>query len=274
MTMSLPPLMKIEDLFADPTFAAARISPDGTRLAYLAPAHGRLNVWVRGIDEEHDQATLVTHSSHRGIGEFHWTDNPRYLCFLQDGNGDECWHIYRVDLENPDAAPLDLTPNEPGVRAFGIEQYDIYPGKILTTMNKRDLVYMDVFLIDLETGETEALYENPGLTGGFIPKKTGGALYTKLQADGTFELYDVDDETGDHRLFFSVAGPEYPLGIYPNEVTPDGSAVLMGLYLDDDALKLVRVDIKTGEKTFVGQKPGPNIDVSSLVAMGHLPPAM
>jgi dipeptidyl aminopeptidase/acylaminoacyl peptidase len=272
--MALPPLFEIEDLFADPSFAAAKISPDGTKLAYLAPAHGRLNVWVRGIDQEHDDAVLVTHSSHRGIGLFHFTDNPRYLVYLQDNNGDESWHIYRIDLENPGAEPFDLTPNEPLVRAFGIDQFDPYPGKIITTMNKRQLTYMDVFAIDLESGETETLYENPGVTGGFIPKPTGGALYYKLTTDGTYEYYDVDDETGEHRLFFSVSGPEYPLGVYPAEVTPDGKALLMGLYLDDDDLKLVRVEIATGEKTVIAHKPGRNIDTSTMVAGGALPPPM
>jgi len=42
-------LLEIEELFADPVFAGASISPDGTQIAYLAPAHGRMNVWVRGI---------------------------------------------------------------------------------------------------------------------------------------------------------------------------------------------------------------------------------
>jgi hypothetical protein len=50
---SLPRRINVEELFADPVFAAS-ISPDGTRLAYLAPAHVGVNVWIRGIDEEHE----------------------------------------------------------------------------------------------------------------------------------------------------------------------------------------------------------------------------
>ncbi len=49
---SLPRLIELEELFADPVFSGASISPDGTRIAYLAPAHGRTNVWVRGILED------------------------------------------------------------------------------------------------------------------------------------------------------------------------------------------------------------------------------
>ena len=34
---SLPELIDVEEFFADPQFAVPSISPDGTRIAYLAP---------------------------------------------------------------------------------------------------------------------------------------------------------------------------------------------------------------------------------------------
>jgi hypothetical protein len=44
--MALPEMISVEDFFAPPVQAAATISPDGTRIAYLAPWKNRLNVWV------------------------------------------------------------------------------------------------------------------------------------------------------------------------------------------------------------------------------------
>ena len=35
--MALPEIITVEDLFSSPTRAVPRISPDGTRIAYLAP---------------------------------------------------------------------------------------------------------------------------------------------------------------------------------------------------------------------------------------------
>jgi dipeptidyl aminopeptidase/acylaminoacyl peptidase len=271
--MTVPPLFEIEELFADPTFSDATISPDGTRLAYLAPAHGRLNVWVRGIDQEHADAVLVTHSSTRSIGKYAWTGNPRYLVFMQDDDGNEDWHLHRVDLDNPDAEPVDLTPNEPGVRVFGFEELEPYPGKLVIPMNKR-LTHIDHFLVDLETGETTVLYENPSMMGGFLLGPTGKVIFTQLAENGSNQLFDVDVETGEQRLFFETTGPEHPLGIYPCEITADGKGVLLGLYLDDDDLKLVRVDIRTGEKAVVAGRPGRSICTASAVVQGALPPTM
>src|SRR5262245_5412667 len=38
-------------LFGDPEKSAVTISPDGTRIAYLAPVDGVLNLWVGPIDD-------------------------------------------------------------------------------------------------------------------------------------------------------------------------------------------------------------------------------
>ena len=56
----------------------------------------------------------VTHDTRRGITTYHWTDDPRWLLYLQDTDGNEDWHLYRVDLDAPDAPAVDLTPMDPG----------------------------------------------------------------------------------------------------------------------------------------------------------------
>ena len=44
-------------LFGNPERANAQISPDGTMLAYLAPDHGVLNVWVRTLGKTDDRSS-------------------------------------------------------------------------------------------------------------------------------------------------------------------------------------------------------------------------
>jgi hypothetical protein len=78
-------------------------------------------VWVRGVDEEHEDAVCVTHDARRGITTCYWTDDPRWLLYLQDTDGNEDWHLYRVDLDAPDEPAVDLTPMPPGSRVFGAE---------------------------------------------------------------------------------------------------------------------------------------------------------
>jgi dipeptidyl aminopeptidase/acylaminoacyl peptidase len=46
------PHLSVEELFDSPARVNASISPDGTRIAYLAPWRDRLNVWVQSLDSE------------------------------------------------------------------------------------------------------------------------------------------------------------------------------------------------------------------------------
>jgi len=89
--MALPEIITVEDLFDSPVRTVAKISPDGTRLAYLAPWKNRLNVWVQGIDS--DDARCVTADDTRSVYIYSWTYDSRWLLYLQNSRGDKNWHV-------------------------------------------------------------------------------------------------------------------------------------------------------------------------------------
>ncbi|SDU47019.1 S9 family peptidase [Jiangella alkaliphila] len=262
--MSAPGLIQVEELFADPEFSGASISPDGTRIGYLAPWSGRTNVWVCGIDEEHADAVCVTRDGRRGIRRYFWTDDPRWLLYLQDTDGNEDWHLYRVDLGAPGEPAVDLTPMPRGSRVMDVEPFKAVPGSVLVSMNRRPLD-VDVFRIDVATGEIVLHRENPDRRGGFV-FGPGGEVVAHSQADdGTFEYHAVDDASGRRRLFHRQGGPEHPLGVHPARITPDGAGLLVGSYQDSDDLRLVRVDIATGEQSVVADLPGHSLCIAEAV---------
>jgi dipeptidyl aminopeptidase/acylaminoacyl peptidase len=247
-------LIDIEEFFADPVFAGASISPDGTQIAYLAPAHGRMNVWVRGIDQEHDQAVCVTHDARRGIKSYYWTGDSRWLLYRQDTDGNEDWHVYRVDLHAPEQPAVDLTPLPPGSRVMGIEVRKSVPGSILVGMNRRPL-FFDVFQIDVATGETTVYREQSELTGALFGIDGRANFYSSRAKDGTWEFYAVDEKSGDRRLIHRAGGPEHPTGVYPTVPTRDGEGLLLAVYQDSDDMRLIRVD-HSGRQTVVAAVPG------------------
>src|SRR6185295_10870263 len=115
------------------------------------------NVWVGTVDS--DDARCVTADETRSVLDYHWTDDPRWLLYTQDGNGDENWHVYRVDLDDPTASAVDLTPFS-GVRTY-VEMLADRPGKALVGMNKRTPELADAYELDIATGELTLLAENP-----------------------------------------------------------------------------------------------------------------
>ncbi|WP_193564349.1 alpha/beta fold hydrolase [Pseudonocardia sp. EV170527-09] len=269
-----PELIGIADFFADPQFANPSISPDGTRIAYLAPHRGRRNIWVRGVDDTHEDAVPVTHDTRRGITTYYWTDDPRWLLYLQDTDGDEDWHLHRVDLDAPDAAAVDLTPLDPGSRVIGVEPHHPVPGAVLVWMNKRPM-YIDVFRIDIGTGETVLHHEQetPGDTV-LLDRDGEPAFRTVLAEDGTLEIHAIDPDTGDEHLRSRLGGVEYPTGVQPQQVTADGAGLLVGSYQDSDDLRLVRIDRDTGSETVVAAVDGHDLDTSGVMLPDVLPPAV
>lgn len=143
-------------LFGNPDKAAARIAPDGSRLAYLAPLDGVLNVWVGPVLQP-DQAQPVTHDAKRGIRTYFWAYTNQHILYLQDVGGDEDWHVYSVDLKT--GKTIDLTPLNK-VAAQIVEVSYKHPDEILVGLNDRDPRFHDVYKINIVTGKRELVEKN------------------------------------------------------------------------------------------------------------------
>ncbi|BBG02671.1 MULTISPECIES: S9 family peptidase [Pseudonocardia] len=273
-----PRLVEVDEFFADPAFVVPSISPDGSRIAYLAPHLGRRNIWVRGVDQTHADAVPVTADTRRGITMYHWTDDPRWLLYLQDTDGNEDWHLYRVDLDRvggDDPAPaVDLTPMGPGSRVFGVEPLPSVPGNVLVTMNLQ-VETIDVHRIDVATGEVVLHHhEADPLAATLLDRGGAPAFLIATEEDGTVAVSGIDRTTGTPRLLRRMGGAEYPLSVQPQLVTPDGGGLLVGSFRDGDDLALVRIDRETGEETVVAAVEGRSLDIMGIMAPGVLPPAV
>ena len=149
--------------FGNPDRALVKISPDGTRLAYLAPHNGILNVWVQTIGE--DDARPVTNATERPIRMYFWAENGEQILYRQDKGGNEDFHIYAVSLK--DGTEIDLTPYE-NVQARVTASDKSFPDEILVELNNRDPQHHDVWRINTRTGKGELVYENLDGYAGFI----------------------------------------------------------------------------------------------------------
>ena len=105
----LPPLIPRETLFGNPERVSPRLSPDGKRLAWIAPDKKNvLQVWVKTIGADDDK--VVTADKKRGIRTYSWSEDNKTLLYAQDNDGDENFHVYGVDLDNGNGARLHAVP--------------------------------------------------------------------------------------------------------------------------------------------------------------------
>lgn len=263
--MPLPQPISVEDFFSPPVRAAAKISPDGTRIAYLAPWKNRLNIWVENVDGS--ETRCVTADEDRSVYIYEWTEDSRWLLYMQDTGGDENWHVYRADPDDPAATAVDLTPF-PGVRT-SFELLKGRPGKVMVQLNKRTPTLMDAAELDIATGELRVLAENPGTVTGWQAGANGDLFTSTLTAEGGIEIAQWDSAANSLRTIVTYDGADYPLGIYPITVSPDGTELWFGSNKGSDRTRLVRLDVATGEETEVDSHPS-----FDLAAQVMLPPAL
>ncbi|MFE1397406.1 S9 family peptidase [Nocardiopsis dassonvillei] len=272
--MALPARISVEDFFGSPERAGATISPDGARIAYLAPWRDRLNVWVQDLTPSGDfdgEPRCVTADEVRSVQSYQWTEDPRWLLYLQDSGGDENWHLFRVDLEAPEPTAVDLTPF-PGARVVGFEPSRGRPGRMTVLLNARDAAEFDLHELDVATGELTMLAQSPGATGTWFQGREGELFTSSLNADGDFEVSRRDPETGALHPVLVHEGADYPVEVFPTQVTPDGTGMWIGSSKGTDRTRLVRADLSTGEETEVDSHPTFDIDTRAQVFPTFPPP--
>ena len=78
----LPPLIPRDVLFGNPERANPQLSPDGKRLAWLAPDKKNvLQVWVKTIGKDDDK--MVTADKKRGIRNYAWAPDNKTILYLR-----------------------------------------------------------------------------------------------------------------------------------------------------------------------------------------------
>ncbi len=235
-----------------------RVSPDGTRLGWIASHLGRSTIFFKRIGT--DAVGIVDTHSQRSVRSFTWTRDSRRVLYLQDRDGDENQHVYLADTERPEAAPRDLTP-WPGALSWLERVVRSDPEHVVIGSNRRDRVVFDLYRVSLNTAEATLLAENPGDVVAWITDWDGRprARLRHLEPDARAlevrwagiwrRLQTFDLEEFDVRL----------LG-----VTPDDRGLWLLSSRGHDRRSLVRIDLETGAESLVHAHPRVDLEGVTL----------
>jgi len=239
----LPPLIPLKVFFDNPDKAGPQISPDGKKLAYIAPDEGVLNVWVRTVGQSDDQ--VITKDRKRGIRQYFWAENNEQLIYLQDKDGDENWRVFAVNLKSKEEK--NLTPYD-GVQARVLAVDAKFPNEIMVAINNRNPQLHDAYRADLTTGKLKLEAQNDqGFLGWEIDhdfKVRGAGLATP---DGGSEFLVRENQDSAFRTLTKF-GPEDSLGSGPVAFTPDGKGFYVHSSVGTNTVQLREMDIATGKE--------------------------
>ena len=251
------PLIPREVLFGNPDKASVRFSPDGNKIAYLAPVNGVLNVWV-GPGGDPKAAKPVTHDTYRGIRIYFWAYTNEHILYLQDKDGDENWRLYSVDLTTGQIA--DLTPFK-GVQARVQAVSPEFPEEILASLNDRVPQLHDIYRINITTGEKTLIQKNEGFEGFVTDDNYHVRLGLRMTPDGGREV--LKPNSGDEWELFMKIPMEDALTTWPVGFDKSARILYMTDSRDRNTAALNSVNMETGEQTLLAEDP--KADASDII---------
>ena len=260
----MPPLIDREVFFGDPEIAGAQLSPDGQWISFRKPHRGVMNVWVKGVDEPFDAARPLTADTRRPLGGHFWTEDSRYVLFVQDEGGTEDYHVYAVDPaadpeEDSGVPPArDLTPIQ-GIRALIYAVPEGTPGQIIVGINDRDAALHDVYRLNIDTGERQLLIRNDANVAEWVTDLAGAVrLAVQQRPDGGTDIVVVEDGALD-RVLYDCGWEET---CAPSRFHKDGKRVYMASNKGVDLIGLKLVDVASGEAEPIDADPEGQVDLS------------
>ncbi len=243
-TKTEPALIPLEILFGNPEKASPKISPDGTRMAYIAPVNNVLNVWVKTIGDDDDKP--VTEDTDRGVRMYLWARDNKHILYLQDVGGNENFHLYAVNLDTLETK--DITPFD-NVQTRIVEHIKRFPNEMLIAMNKEDERLHDVYHLDLATGDLRLVAKNPGnIVGWQADANLKVRAVTTARPDGGFDLLIRDTEDSDWKRLLAWDA-EDALTSHLVSFSKDGQSIYVVDSRNANAGRLVEVDVSSGVTT-------------------------
>ncbi len=179
-----PPVISIKDFFNNrgETFGH-RISPDGTKMAWIKMSVGRPKIHFKTIGE-----TTVRRVNADGwrIYGFRWAQDSQRVFVNAPSKGKENYHIFSFDTKNTARKAFMVTKfqgqmtSEKVARIEKVIKND--PQHILVQMNDRNSEIFDLYKVNITNKVKTLVAENPGDVSDWITDDNGN-LHARVRRD-------------------------------------------------------------------------------------------
>ena len=233
----------LEDFFKNPEKSSYQISPDGSFYSFMATYKNRMNIFIQKISDS--SATQLTFEEARDIAGYFWPNNEQ-IVFLKDEGGDENFHLFGVNIDGSN--PISFTDFD-GVRAQIIDDLPDQKDFVVIGLNKRNNQVFDPYRLNLKTGETSMLAENPGNIQGWMFDHDGKLRIATAIVDGVNQsiLYRENEEDE----FKTIITTNFKEGFNPQFFTFDNKNIIGSSNLGRDKSVIVEFDPITAKEVRV-----------------------
>lgn len=237
-----PSRFEAEIFFSDPHQSSFYISPNGKNISYLQPFKGKLNIFVRSLDN--NKITQITSHPDQSIKYYFWAGDNK-IFYLKDKDGAGNFQLFAVDISGKQTRLLNTNPQ---IKIEVIDQTIRKQDFILIATNERVPEYFDVYKLDINSGKRKLSVKNPGNIVKWIADKEG-KITLAVGSDGLNEtLYYRSSES---EAFKPVFANNFKNKLEPLGFTEERNHIYALSNLNRDKLALVDFDCEKGKETKV-----------------------
>lgn len=251
----LPAVVPIERFFADAAMAAAQISPDGLKLAFLAPLQGRIGIAL--MDLETGKVEPLVRAADENIESFFWKGND-YILFVADVGGNEAGALQSIHLKTRRVTRLIESYGENNwTRQDGqwggiVTTWATNPAKIIVWGSREKSSWSPgLYEVDVGSGKRSNV-------GGYTPEINGRGILldnaprVRLQLIDTRKTISVEARLGDETRFtrLMTLPRDLVIGNLEHEVIlADNETLLFVDHATHDRGALVSWSLRSGKQT-------------------------
>jgi dipeptidyl aminopeptidase/acylaminoacyl peptidase len=191
-----------EELFANPLLISAKISPDGNTIAYVgADEKGISNVFISSRDDSTASREQISFFTTPEIIQFFWSSDSRRVLLLKEENGTGQLNLHGIHILSKEH--IVYTERFSNINTKVI-QISSTKNRAVIGLNHRDPHFHDLYLLDLDTGKIELLFENDCYAKFLVGDHLDIVLKMQIhEEDGSWTIF-----TSDEAIFMEMSSSE------------------------------------------------------------------
>ena len=176
-----------EKLFQTPSLISAKISPEGTGIAYVgADEAGVANLFFK----QSAAPVQVTFFKDPEIIQFFWSAKSDKIVLLKDANGTGQLHVHGVDIATKQQ--VIYTEQWGKINAKVIRMHATKNSAVIG-LNHRNLPFHDLYVLDLDSGQWTLLFKNDSYAKFLVSDDLDLVLKMRINPDGSWTIFTADD---------------------------------------------------------------------------------
>ena len=232
-------IIMVQDFFGKPERTNFKVSPDGSKIAYLGLEDHCRNIFILNIDQP-DSSKQLTQENNMNVQYFFWANADTIVYSISQSNEDSL-RLFSVDIHHEKSNYL-IRPAKHTIR--WLNPTKAINGQLLAQMNNRDSTVFDLYRIPLDGREPTLVDINTSQYQSWF-MSNDGKVRLALTSDSVHDKLWFRKEEG--QMYTPIVETDFETTILPLGPVKDSQNEIFALSnRGRDKMAVVKMNLESG----------------------------